>query len=116
MVRFKFPRASRLTESGEYARVREEGRSFHGRYMVVGVSRGRKSTRVGLVASRRVGNAVTRNRLRRRLRELVRLTMPGMVEGIWVVVVIRAAAGKANWDALRSEFMALGRRGGIFAE
>jgi ribonuclease P protein component len=82
--------------------------------MVLGVYRGKASTRFGLIASRRVGNAVVRNRLRRRLREMVRLTRPRILPGLWIVLVIRSAAGRANWDALRAEFIALGGRAAIF--
>ena len=82
--------------------------------MILGVYRERVSTRVGFIASRRVGNAVVRNRLRRRLREMVRLSMPQIRPGLWIVLVIRAAAGRATGDALRAEYVALGTRAAIF--
>ena len=82
--------------------------------MVMGIHRDRPSTRFGLIASRRVGNAVVRNRLRRRLREMVRLSMPNIRPGIWIVLVVRSAAGRATGDALRAEFFALGKRAAIF--
>jgi ribonuclease P protein component len=82
--------------------------------MIMGVYRDRASTRFGLVASRRVGNAVLRNRLRRRLREMVRLSLPQILPGLWIVLVIRAAAGSASVDSLRSEYVALGIRAAIF--
>ena len=113
-MRLRFPKSARLTQSDEFARVKKAGKAFHGRYMVLGVYRDRASTRFGLVASRRVGNAVLRNRLRRRLREMVRLSMPRIVPGIWIVLVIRSAAGRANGDALRAEYVALGTRAAIF--
>jgi ribonuclease P protein component len=84
--------------------------------MIMGVYRKRASTRFGLVTSRRVGNAVVRNRLRRRLRELVRVSQPRIVPGTWIVLIVRAAAAPAGGDSLRSEFFALGRRAGIFIE
>jgi len=115
-VRFRFPKAARLTESGEFSRVKRAGRSFHGRYMIMGVYRDRPSTRFGMVTSRRVGNAVLRNRLRRRLREMVRMAQPGILPGLWIVLIVRSAAGKAGMDGLRSEFVALGTRAGIFAK
>ncbi len=84
--------------------------------MILGVYRERASTRFGLIASRRVGNAVLRNRLRRRLREMVRLSMPRILPGLWIVLVVRAAAGRASGDSLRAEFVALGKRAAIFNE
>jgi ribonuclease P protein component len=82
--------------------------------MILGVYRDRASTRFGLIAPRRVGNAVLRNRLRRRLREMVRLSQPRIVPGLWIVLVVRTAAGRATGDALRAEYVALGTRAAIF--
>jgi ribonuclease P protein component len=114
VVRYRFPKSARLTESSEFSRVKNAGRSFHGRYMIMGVYRDRPSTRFGLITSRRVGNAVVRNRLRRRLRDMVRLAQPGIIEGVWIVLVVRAAAGTVKTDALRSEFVALCNKAAIF--
>ncbi len=110
----RFPKSVRLTESSEFKRVKKGGRSYHGRYMIMGVYKERASTRFGLVTSRRVGNAVLRNRLRRRLREMVRLAQPRILPGIWIVLIVRAAAGQASGDSLRAEFVALGTRAAIF--
>jgi ribonuclease P protein component len=115
-MRLRFPKSARLTESSEFSRVKSAGRSFHGRYMIMGVYRDRATTRFGLITSRRVGNAVVRNRLRRRLREMVRLAQPGILPGLWIVLVVRAAAGRVNVDSLRSEFVALGKRAAIFIQ
>ncbi len=82
----------------------------------MGVYRDKATTRFGMVTSRRVGNAVTRNRLRRRLREMVRLSQPRIIPGLWIVLVVRPAAAKASGDTLRSEFVALGTRAAIFIE
>jgi ribonuclease P protein component len=115
-LRLRFPKSARLTESGEYSRVRKEGRSYHGRFMIMGVYRDRATTRFGLITSRRVGNAVVRNRLRRRLREMIRLSQPRIVPGLWIVLVVRATAARASGDSLRSEYIALGNRAAIFIE
>ena len=67
-------REHRLRASRDFARVKSDGVPFRGRYclVVLGLASG-EPTRVGFVASRRgVGNAVQRNRARRRLREIVR--------------------------------------------
>jgi ribonuclease P protein component len=82
--------------------------------MIMGVYRDRASTRFGLITSRRVGNAVMRNRLRRRLREMVRLSQPRIVPGLWIVLIVRAAASRASGDSLRAEYVALGNKAAIF--
>ena len=53
-------------------------------------------TRVGFTVSRKVGNAVARNRVRRRLRELARMVIPGFARGDldYVLVGRQAALGR----------------------
>lgn len=112
----RFPKSARLALSSEFARVRTEGKSIAGRYLIMGVYRSGQdeAARTGLITSRRVGNAVLRNRVRRRLREIVRLERANLRPGHWVVLVARAAAAKTDSARLRAEYLALGRRGAIF--
>ena len=67
-------RDGRLRSSRDFARVKSSGTAYRGRHCVVVVCAAPgEPTRVGFVASKRgVGNAVQRNRARRRLREIVR--------------------------------------------
>ncbi|HVY85842.1 MAG TPA: ribonuclease P protein component [Caulobacterales bacterium] len=56
---------------------------------------------LGLTASRKVGNAVARNRARRRLREAARQLMPQLgAPGVDYVLVARPATPEADWAAL----------------
>ncbi len=60
--------------------------------------------RTGLTVSRKVGGAVQRNRVRRRLREIVRQVAPeGARAGYDYVVIARAAALTMGFDALRRD-------------
>lgn len=60
--------------------------------------------RVGFTVSRKVGNAVVRNRVRRRLREVARLEIPGRARtGLDFVLVGRQAALGRDFTALRRE-------------
>ena len=69
--------------------------------------------RLGLVTSRRVGGAVMRNRLRRRLREIVRRHQHELREGVWLVVVTRPAAARATSAELETEWLKLAQRSGV---
>ena len=66
--------------------------------------------RVGFVTSRRVGGAVLRNRVRRRLREIVRRDQHEIRKGIWLVVIARPGAAEAEFAALEKEWRRLARR------
>jgi ribonuclease P protein component len=65
-------------------------------------------TRFGYAIPKRVGPAATRNLVRRRLRESLRL-LP-LHEGFDVVITVRPEAAKATFHALRAELMLLLRR------
>jgi ribonuclease P protein component len=70
--------------------------------------------RIGFTVSKRVGNAVVRNRVRRRLREVVRLAAAGCIApGRDYVVVGRRAALELPFERLSADFEgALGRLSG----
>ena len=72
---------------------------------------GLSAVRVGFTVSRKVGNAVARNRVRRRLREVARLVIPGQARAdLDYVLVGRQAALARDFAALRQElFEALKR-------
>lgn len=112
----RFPKSARLTRSSEFRRVKEQGRSYHGALMVLNVAPVVESqqTRIGLVTSRRVGNAVQRNRARRRLRELARESR--MKKGLWIVVIAKKNAATAPWPTLKAEWLQLCARASIFEE
>lgn len=62
------------------------------------------ASRLGLSVSRKVGNAVTRNTVRRRLKEIFRSSPAEMPEGLDLVVSARPAASRAAFAELADEF------------
>ncbi|HUF46722.1 MAG TPA: ribonuclease P protein component [Vicinamibacterales bacterium] len=75
-----FGRGVRLSTRAEYTAVQDAGRRVSGRYLtLLGRSNGLGRDRLGIIASRRVGGAVVRNRAKRRLREIFRREAPEAV-------------------------------------
>ena len=69
--------------------------------------------RLGLSVSRKVGNAVTRNAVRRRLKEVFYSALPGIPANLDLVVSARPAAAEADVRELNEEFArALAKLGG----
>ena len=66
--------------------------------------------RLGLSVSKKVGVAVKRNAVRRRLREIFRSAAPELPGGVDVVVSARAAAADAGFEELKQEFVAAMRK------
>ncbi len=87
----------------DFARISEKGRSRADRLMVVRfVPNGRDYDRFGISTGRRLGGAVQRNRLRRRLREVLRRAPNDSGHGWDVLIVVRPAAVDASFDELRT--------------
>jgi len=112
---FSFPKSRRLTRASEYERVKREGFARAGKLLTLSVAPVENSgaCRVGFVTSRRVGSAVVRNRVRRRLREIVRHHQHHLREGFWVVLVARKDSASAAYDALEHEWLRLASRASI---
>jgi ribonuclease P protein component len=62
------------------------------------------ATRMGFTVSTKVGNAVVRNRIRRRLRELYRQRRASLPPGVDVVIIARHAAATADFGQLSRAF------------
>jgi ribonuclease P protein component len=112
---FRFPAARRLKLSREFARVRTKGRTVRGKLLFLGVLKLEANTgfRVGFVTSKRVGGAVVRNRIRRRLREIVRRHQHEIGNDVWLVLVARPAAARASSARLEDEWLRLAQRASI---
>ncbi|MFN2540549.1 MAG: ribonuclease P protein component [Chthoniobacterales bacterium] len=112
-----FSRARCLKRASEFERVRQQGRSERGKTLVLGVlsEGGTGDFRAGFITSRRIGRAVVRNRVRRRLREIVRRNQHEIGAGVWVVTIARAAAAHATYRQLEDEWLRLAKRASILA-
>lgn len=104
-----------LTENGRFRALYARGKNAGGKNMVVYCmkSRYRELNRIGITVSAKLGGAVVRNRVRRRLREAYRLCEGTTASGFDIVIVARHAAVEASFDALQHELSAHFRRLGI---
>ncbi len=71
------------------------------------------ATRVGFIVGRRIGNAVTRNRVKRRMREAVRSLYPRLRSGHDLVFIARPPAAFASVSDLAAAITSLTQRAGL---
>ena len=115
MSSFSFPKARRLTHRTEYEHVKRNGITHRGKLLILNAVTLEDTGlwRAGFVTSGRVGGAVIRNRVRRRLREIVRRHQHELRQGIWFVIIARHEAATATYGALKDEWLRLARRASI---
>lgn len=90
---------------------------MHGSLIRMGILTDRPTaTQSAVVVSRRVGSAVARNKVKRRLREIYRHELPRLKKGIWLVITAKPGASKSSLATLRSEWLRLAARLSIFAD
>jgi ribonuclease P protein component len=105
-VTFSFPKEVRLRKRTDFLRVQERGQKVQADVLLVLVLPAAQPglTRAGFTVSSKVGNAVVRNRIRRRLRELYRTRRQSLPKGLDMVFIARPSAAKAEWPAFVRAF------------
>lgn len=102
------PRANRLVHRVQYDAVYREGRRRSSREFTVFVRpNGLGLSRFGWSIKKALGNAVRRNRIRRRLREIVRLHRQEIAPGWDIVIHPRSSAATAKFTAIEIELLKL---------
>ena len=106
--------SSSLKFNHVFRRLYNKGDSCANRYLVVYCRRnGTKRNRIGLTVGAKLGHAVERNRLRRRLREIYRLHEAQFARGYDIVVVARTRAIGADYAALERAYLSLAAKLGL---
>lgn len=101
MTRAKFPRSLRLLKHADFDRVYKKGRRHFSSHMTVFYLRQENGgARIGFTVGRILGGAVERNRIKRRLREAVRLRQALLGGAIDVVINPKKSVLRAEFPTL----------------
>jgi ribonuclease P protein component len=110
-------RHQRLTQTRLFDETYAQGNKRVGRCMVLWLRSGEGAAlRLGVVAGRKVGEAVARARARRRLREVFRRHRALLSGPYDVILVARGPVTTAPWEAVAEEFLSLARKAGLLLQ
>ncbi len=104
-----------MNNNYEFRRLYSKGASAAAPYLVLYARKtGRGTSRLGITVSTKVGKAVVRNRVRRRIREIYRLHEQELCRGLQLVIVARNRAAGASYAQLEKSFMRAGEKLSLF--
>ena len=108
-------RRDRLRGRERFAQVRRQGKCWTHRLVVLcALPNELPSSRFGVSVSKRVGGAVLRNKVRRQLKEIVRLRLPLIAPGWDVVLIARPPIAQADFRQLESALERLLQQAGLY--
>lgn len=114
----RLPRRHTIKKRADFLRVKETGRAKAGRFVIVSTLEDDSLPHlmIGFITTRRVGKAHDRNRVRRRLREVVRAHAPDMADlQRYLVTIARPGAAQADFSQLEADWLKQARRLGLIA-
>jgi ribonuclease P protein component len=104
----------RLKQSSDFLRLRQEGMvKRHPALMISYAPNSLEQNRYGFITAKSLGNAVKRNRIRRLLREAIRLQHPQFLQGFDVVLIARPDAVGKPFQEIQRIVSELARRAGL---
>ena len=112
---YSFPKSARLLKRRQFLAIsqpsaRPDLTIKAGSFLVLGSSNGLNNSRLGVTVTKKVGSAVTRNRIRRLVREYFRHNSDRWTVKLDMVVIARHQAGQRTSPALRSDLELIGHK------
>jgi len=100
-----------LTKNYEFKRIYNKGKSAASGFAAVYCMKNYRTTnRLGITVSTKIGGAVQRNRIKRRLKEIYRLNEHTLCKGYNVIIVARHKSKEAKWSELQESVLYLFRK------
>jgi len=104
MGSFSFPKSARVLNRADYVNINRSGRRIHSRHFTIILKpNGLGITRLGFMISKKTGNAVKRNRVKRLIRELFRLNTSRFPQGYDIVIAAKRGASDLDLRKIKAE-------------
>jgi len=106
----------RLTKNLEFIRVYKTGRRLTSPFFTMYIKKNDlKVTRLGVSISKKVGKSVVRNKIKRRIKEIIRTNYDHIKQGYDIVVSVRPQAVQLDFKGIVREIKGLMKRGRIYS-
>ncbi len=108
---------ARIRTSKEYKNVFALGKRFSGRFLIMYyIKRKPGENRFGFITNKKIGKAVIRNKVKRRLRAIVRKYRKAVTAKYDVILVARANIGKGSFQEIEKDYVTIMKKAGLFAK
>lgn len=108
-------RVYRMQKKANFRSVFAQGKSYPSKHVVIYIFQ-QSPVKYGIIASKKVGNAVKRNRAKRLLREAIRLNLSGLKKDYQMVLIARGSIVNASLEEVEKSVINIWKRAGIFYE
>ncbi len=106
-----------LKKNKDFKRVYSSGKSLASPYLVLyWYTNEKQKNRYGFSISKKIGKAVVRNKLKRRLKEIIRKNENKIVKGYDMIVIARKPVNKLDFNKLKIDLIKLYRKAGIWCK
>ncbi|HHV64003.1 MAG TPA: ribonuclease P protein component [Peptococcaceae bacterium] len=103
----------RMRKKAEFQTVFAKGKSYSSKHVVIYIFQG-LPVKFGIVVSKRIGNAVQRNRAKRLLREVIRLNQDGLIVDCQMILLARRFIIGATFREVEKSVLYIWRKAGIY--
>jgi ribonuclease P protein component len=104
MGSFKFPKSEKILNRADFVKLNRSGKRLYTKHFTLITKRnGQGVTRLGVTVSKKTGNAVKRNRIKRLIRESFRLNKTHFPQGHDIVVVAKKDARYLDFWKIKEE-------------
>lgn len=108
MRSFSFPKRSRLLKRKDFVNLNQSGRRLHSEHFTVVFNQNKLGiTRLGITVSKKTGNAVKRNKVKRLIREFFRLHKNYFPCGYDIVISAKKNASSLDFRKIKEELSEL---------
>ncbi|MFP4081964.1 MAG: ribonuclease P protein component [Candidatus Aminicenantes bacterium] len=102
----KFSPQQRIRKKKDFLFLYRKGKRYRGKYFsLIYLANNLSSSRIAIVASKKVGNAVKRNKIKRWMRELFRRNKNLLNKPMDIVIIPKKDIADLSWSALQKEYL-----------